>query len=287
MPCPEWNPRSVPREREVPPAAHGCRACCRLARGWIVTRRTSGVLGGLLGAQHGQLILEPVDRSCLWAVDLHTIRDPQKPQVRLDLAEICVLRIPWVDVPSSEFYNAKEMLNEDQQRDLLAADPLWAPRSILKEVAFASPPSERAMLSFARAFHRHFAYMYSRRTYNCQILTASMLVWLAGGREMVELDDWIADTDNPLFRGQLISPPAKAELRVVYRAADMREQALDSGNLEAAYCEHTNSIDTLDRLDGDTCSFVDRSLPAGVATFPDRIEVEVSPSVWSLLLLVV
>ena len=246
----------------------------RLARGWIVTRRTSGVLGGLLGAQHGQLILEPADRSCLWAVDLHTIRDPKKPEVRLDLAEVWIVRTPWVDVPSSDFYNAKDILSEAEQAAKLAANPTWAPRGILKEVVFESPPSERAMLSFTRAFHRHFAYQYSKRTYNCQTFTASMLIWLAGDREMVELDEWIADTDNPLLSGHLISPPAKEELRTAYRAADMRETALDSGSLETAYCEHTNSVDTLDRISAATCSFADRSLPAGVATFPTAIEAE-------------
>ena len=127
----------------------------KLSRAFIVTRQTSGVLGGLLGAQHGQLILEPQSREHLWAVDLHTIRDPKRPEVRLDLAELCIVRVPWVDVPSSDFYNAKTVFSAAEQAAKREESPGWAPRGILETYEFeaAALPSERMMLSFTRAFH--------------------------------------------------------------------------------------------------------------------------------------
>ena len=239
----------------------------KLSRAFIVTRQTSGVLGGLLGAQHGQLILEPQSREHLWAVDLHTIRDPKRPEVRLDLAELCIVRVPWVDVPSSDFYNAKTVFSAAEQAAKREESPGWAPRGILETYEFeaAALPSERMMLSFTRAFHKHFAYSYNRRTFNCQVFTASMLVWLAGGREMVSLHQWIADSG-------LIEPPSKEELAALYRTADLREQALDSGQLDTPL-EDTTAVDSLDQLSGrDSCGYAQRATSAAV--FPPSIDVK-------------
>ena len=217
-----------------------------------ITRTTTGALGAV-GGQHSQLILDFGDQEPMLAIDLHTVRDPRKANIRLDLGAVFVLRIAFEDVTASKTMNSANTMTKEELAAAKAKNPSFAPKSVYRSLTPDRKVSEQEIFSFLRVWHKLFAHRYGKLQYNCQVMIGAAWAYMEAKHNPITCPNC-----------NLFFLPTKDELVALAAMTEERQNAISSGAVEQLSGE---VVDTLDILDGQ-CGFRDRSLAPEASAFP-------------------